>query len=322
MRRPVLAALAGLALLAGCGDLPQPYRGRPGGMAAQLSRPPAYRIAVPAPSAALLTDAGGGTYAVALADALEAAEVPAVAGPPTPLDWRLTISAEREGGSVVPAYALADADGKELGSTRGAPVPLADWGQGSEAVLKRAATRDVAAVVTLLTRVEAASRATDPAALAGNALPKVRLVPVRGAPGDGNAALSARMGEFLAGKGLVVQDQAAGAAFAVQGEVHVAQGANGTQRIEIQWIVTRRDGEEMGRAVQLNEVRKGSLDGLWGDVAYVVAEEASQGVRDIIANAGGFGAVPQPAAASGATPGTGAAPGAVPAGARTAPGPL
>ncbi|UFN50879.1 hypothetical protein LPC08_09825 [Roseomonas sp. OT10] len=287
-----LGALVALLALAGCGDLPQPFRGRPGGLAPQLTPPPAYRIAVPAPTAALLTDAGGGTYAVALADALEAAEVPAVAGPPLPLDWRLTIRAEREGQNVVPAYALADADGTVLGETRGAPVPLADWGAGTEAMLKRVAGRDAQAVVTMLTRVDAAGRATNPADLAGRAPPRVRLVPVRGAPGDGNRSLSTRMAEFLGGKGLVVQDQADGAGFAVQGEVHVAQGANGTQRIEIQWIVTRRDGEEMGRAVQLNEVPRGSLDGLWGDVAYVVAEEASQGIRDIIANAGGFGPVP------------------------------
>ncbi|MFT8247040.1 hypothetical protein [Roseomonas sp. BN140053] len=305
--------------LAACGDLPQPYRGRPGGLARQLVQPPAYRIAVPAPDAALLPDQGSTALAVAIAEALEAAEVPAVAGPPTPLDWHLTITAEREGRNVVPAYALSDADNRPLAQARGTPVPVERWAMATEATLRDTAGRDAPAIAAMLGRVDVAQRSADPAALAAGTPPRIRLVPVRGAPGDGNRALAARMTDFLGTKGLVVQDQAAGAAFAVQGDVTMAPGAAGKQRVEIQWIVTRRDGFELGRALQLNEIAPGSLNGLWGDVAYVVAEEASGAVRDIIANAGGFAAAPPGAtpAAAAAPPATGSAPpapGAVPGG--------
>jgi hypothetical protein len=112
----------------------------------------------------------------------------------------------------------------------------------------------------------------------------------------------------------------------------MAPAPGGKQRVEIVWTVSRRDGHDLGRAVQLNEVPTGSLNGLWGDVAYVVAEEAAVAVRDIIANAGGLGeaaarrpapesAAPPnatPAAATGDAPGAGAAPAALPAG-RAAP---
>jgi hypothetical protein len=62
-------------------------------------------------------------------------------------------------------------------------------------------------------------------------------------------------------------------------------------------IPARRDGEDLGRVLQLNEVPAGSLNGLWGDVALVVAEEAAGGVRDVIANAGGL--TPAPTAPAG-----------------------
>ena len=126
--------------------------------------------------------------------------------------------------------------------------------------------------------------------------PRLRLVPVRGAPGDGNRALTDRIADALNNAGFALQDRAEGSAFAVQGVVEAVNTTPGKQRIEIQWIVTRRDGEELGRAVQLNEVPAGTLNRFWGDIAYVVASEAAQAVRDIVANAGGFSATGQAAA--------------------------
>ncbi len=54
------------------------------------------------------------------------------------------------------------------------------------------------------------------------------------------------------------------------------------QRVEIQWVLKNAAGDERGRIVQLNEVPAGSLNGYWGDVAVVVAQEASGGVRDAL----------------------------------------
>ncbi|HEY8611925.1 MAG TPA: hypothetical protein VIL69_11610 [Roseomonas sp.] len=305
----MLTLLLPLALLAACGPLPQPFRGNPGAEGRRLAAPPAYRIAVPRPNAALLPDVAATDFAVAVAEALEAAEVPAVAGPPTPLDWRLDISAEQDGRGVTPAYAVVDADGKVLGQARGAAVPVAEWSQSEAAMLRRVAARDASVVVGLLSRGEAARRAAEPVAFNGSGgPPRVRFVGVKGAPGDGNQSLAVRMRDFLATKGFVVQDGSDGAAFAVSGEVTMAPAPDRKQRVEIQWRVSRRDGHDLGLAAQINEVPAGSLNGLWGDVAYVVADEAAVAVRDIIANAGGLGdaaalppvAEPTPAAPPGA----------------------
>ena len=197
LARPV--ALGLLALVAACGPLPQPFRGNPGAEGRRLAAPPAYRIAVPRPNAALLPDVASSDFAVAVAEALEAAEVPAVAGPPAPLDWRLDITAEQDGRGVTPGYAVVDADGKVLGQARGAAVPVREWSEAGGAMLRRVASRDAGVVAGLLARGEAARRAAETVAFNGaGGPPRVRFAGVRGAPGDGNQALASRMRDFLA----------------------------------------------------------------------------------------------------------------------------
>ncbi len=293
-RRTLL--LAGLAL-AGCGPLPQPYRGRPGEVARRLAQPPAYRLAVPASTQVLLPDADAGAFAEALAEALTAAEIPAVATEPQPLDWLLAVTAERDPRGIVLRYALRDADGEALGMLVGQPLPERDWAAGGP-VLRRTAATVAPQLADLLARVDAQRRTGDERAV-GSGPPILRVLPVRGAPGDGNASLTARMRDRLAALGFQVQSQAEGAGFAVQGQVSVVPTRPGQQRVEIVWTVTRRDGHELGRVLQLNEVPRGSLNGLWGDVAFVVADEASEGVRQVVFNAGGFGTASANAGAGG-----------------------
>ena len=277
--------LAALLLLGACADIPRPHRGNPGGMAPRLSIPLAVRLAVPPPPEALLTDEAATLLAEELATALQAQDVPAAAtAVPLPLDWRLMVRAQSSGMSVQPRLIITDADGREQGAVPTTPVPARDWANGDPAILRALAQQGAPRVTQLLLGVQAARASATPAALAAGP-PRLRLIPVRGAPGDGNTALTNRLREFLAQRGFVVQDIADGAAFAVTAEVVMAQGTPGNQRVEIQWIVSRRDGHELGRVLQLNEVRAGSLDRFWGDVAYAAAQEAAAGIPDIIRNA-------------------------------------
>ncbi len=277
-------ALAGLLGLAACGDLPQPFRGQPGELAARLARPPAYRVAVPVPTASLQEPDRAADYAQALAEALLAQAVPTVAGEPLPLDWVVEVTATRQAAGIQPRYILRDADGAVLGEAGGRMVGSRDWQGGDAAGLRRAAAEGAAAVAAMVARVDALRRTGDERAV--GAAPRVVLLrQVRGAPGDGNRSLTARMAERLAGLGYQVQDQAEGAGYAVEGVVEMAPSGRGMQRIEIVWTISRRDGHDLGRVLQLNEVPAGSLNGLWGDVAFVVAQEAAGGVRDVIANA-------------------------------------
>ncbi|MFN6254370.1 MAG: hypothetical protein ACK4Y5_20170 [Acetobacteraceae bacterium] len=287
MKRRSLAALALLALAA-CGDLPQPFRGNPGGMAGRLAVPPPYRVAVPTPDAAMLTGTESEALARAIAQALLKREVPAVAEDPLPLDWRLAVDMRLEGNRVVPRYALFDPDGAPQGVAEGSPLPARDWARPNAALLADVANDAARRAADLLLRAEAARKSSAPSALTSAGPPRVYLLPVRGAPGDGNESLTARMREALGDQGILAQDVADGAGFAADGRVNVVPVGRGMQRVEILWVISRRDGQELGRVLQMNEIPAGLLDRFWGDIAFAAAAEASGGVQRVIENAGGM----------------------------------
>ena len=45
----------------------------------------------------------------------------------------------------------------------------------------------------------------------------------------------------------------------------------------------RKDGGEIGTVGQENEIPAGLLDGPWGDVAYMVAVSAQDGIMELVA---------------------------------------
>jgi hypothetical protein len=279
--RPLLFGL--IALLAGCGDLPRPFAGHPGATAIRLSQPPPARLAVPVPTDALLTDAASSTYAAAVAAALQDQEVPAVEGVAHKGDWRLRVTAELRGNKVVPQFTVENPDGKPQGSTEGAPVDAGQWADAVKPVLDGSASTAGPAVAALLTRIEAQRQQNDPNSLL-NRPARIAVLDVTGAPGDGNTSLTRQMKLHLPRIGEVLAQTRTDADFTVRAEVKLAVAEKGQQRIEIQWIVANARGDELGRVVQLNDIAAGSLDGLWGDVAAVVAQEAAGGVRDVVLN--------------------------------------
>jgi hypothetical protein len=270
-----------LGPLAACGDFPRPFQGAPGATAMRLAQPPAPRLAIPAPAEALLTDDAGRAFATAVAEDLQGLEVPATAARVQPGDWQLVVKAEQRGGAVVPSFIVQNPKGEAEGQAEGKPVPLAAWAAAKPATLKMAADDAAPAIAELLTRIQAAIRQSDPNSLY-NRPARVQVLPVSGAPGDGDQALTAQMRSRLSKLGNVVQDTESGADFIVQGQVHVVPIAGKQIRVEIQWIIKDARGAERGRVVQLNEVPADSLSRYWGDVAAAVAEEASGGVKDVI----------------------------------------
>ena len=306
-----------VVLLASCGDLPQPFRGNPGATARFLAEPPTPRLAVPVPGQALLPDHAAGTFATALADALQNQEVPAVAGPAQQGDWRLAVDAGLHGATVVPVYTVLDPMGKDKGKAEGKPVASADWAAASPATLTLAATDVAPGIADLLSRIQAAQQHADPNSLY-NRHARVQVLDVTGAPGDGDLALTRQMRTILAGLGPIVQETPIGADFIVRGGVKLVPIGGGQERVEIQWSVVNPKGDERGRVVQLNDVPAGSLNGYWGDVATAVAQEAAGGVRDVILRQSGrapgdqLGATKAATAPAGQSPTLGVPPGATP----------
>jgi hypothetical protein len=290
-----------MLLAAGCGDLPRPFQGQPGATAMRLAQPPPARLAVPPPGNALLTDAASQVYAEALVAALQDREVPAVMQPTTRGDWTLSVTADLRGDQVIPSFSVLNPAGVAQGNAEGAPVDAAQWSLGALPALRQSAAAAAPDIATLLTRIEAARQQSDPNSLA-NRPARVVVREVTGAPGDGNHQLSREIRRELPKLGEVVQDTDIGADFVVTGEVHMAAGDKGTERVEIQWVVTDPLRGELGRVVQLNDVAPGSLDQQWGDVALVVAQEAAGGIRDVILNRNGARASAATATAPTAAP--------------------
>lgn len=264
-------------LLASCGDLPEPFLGNPGANGRILAEPPAPRLAVPPPTNALLSDGASSQFASTLAAGLQALEVPAVAEQAKPTDWRLVASAETRGSDVVPVFDVLDPKGVDKGKAQGVPVPAEAWAAGAPATLNKTAADAAPKISSLLTGIQHA----DPNSLY-NRTARIDVAEVTGAPGDGNMSLTKQMRVHLSALGPLVQDNSGGADFIVQGEVRMVPIAGHQQRVEIQWIVKKPDGDERGKVVQLNDIPAGSLDHYWADVADVVATEAAGGVNDVI----------------------------------------
>ena len=281
LRAVAALALAAL-LLAGCGELPRPFEGRPGKLGATLAQPPPARLAVPAPTGALLPETAAKPYAEAITKALVAREVPAVEGPAHPGDWRLTLSADRHGATVTPRFTVSDPQGKAAGETEGPPVAAAAWTGADPAMLHDEAAAAGPAIADLLAGIDAARRRSDPNSLY-NRPPRVRLARVTGAPGDGNISLALEMRRLLPQQGeVLVSGNTPPPDFTVAGSVRATPGPGDETRVEIQWHVTDAAGHDLGKVVQLNDVPKGTLNGIWGDIALVVAQQAAGGVAAII----------------------------------------
>jgi hypothetical protein len=274
------ALLVLLATLAGCGDLPRPFAVS-ADHPRRLTQPPPARLAVAPPTNALLPDDAAAVFSTDVADALLDHEVPAVIGPARVGDWRLVLSADLRGETVVPAYTVENPKGEPKGSIQGHPVDAATWSNAGDAVLKQVASADAGTIASLLTSIEAARQRSDPNSLL-NRPAKLFVKGVTGAPGDGDHSLARNLSQELPKLGEVVTEDPDQADFTVRAEVRTAQGKNGTTRVEIQWIVTDAAGRERGRIIQLNEVPPEAVADLWGDVAAAAAHEAAGGVREVV----------------------------------------
>jgi hypothetical protein len=268
-------------MLPACGDLPEPFIGNPGATARRLAEPLTPLLAIPPGTDTLLPDAANQELAKEIATALQATEVPAMVRTPEKTDWRLITRADRDADGVKPRFSVQDPQGKELGTAEGEVVPLQAWAHADPALMKQVAAEAAPRIGAVLTSIRVAHDKADPGSLYNRAA-KVLVADVTGAPGDGDQTLTQQMRARLAVLGPIVLTTPTGADFVVQGEVKVVALPKHQERVEIQWIVKTGSGDERGRVVQLNEIPAGTLDHYWGDVAAVVATEASNGVNDVI----------------------------------------
>ena len=104
---------------------------------------------------------------------------------------------------------------------------------------------------------------------------------VQGAPGDGNRALIRSMKAAMRKNDFTVTEDPRQAGFVIKGKVEVSAAVNGRQQARIVWAVNTVDGDEVGKAVQENAIKAGSLNGPWGRVADIVSIAAIAGIQEL-----------------------------------------
>ncbi|GAJ27820.1 hypothetical protein [Acidomonas methanolica] len=296
---PLLLLLPWALTLGGCFDMPHPFAD-PGNEARRLVRsnaPPA-RLAVPAPTGALLNDRAAALWSHDMAQAMLGQSVPAEAQAVRPGDWWLKLTATRQGENVIPHFVVITPKGQERGHADGPLLPAAPWIAGDPAVLAANAQAVAPQVAATLTGIQAAMMAADPNSLMRRPA-RVWFAGVTGAPGDGNVALAQAFVTSFPDPRDMLAREPKGADYTVRCVVTLADEPAGTtghpqQRIELAWHVVAADGKEAGAATQLHEIDAHSLDHAWGDVAAVAAAEAAGGVRQIISGYSGRDHKPAP----------------------------
>lgn len=105
---------------------------------------------------------------------------------------------------------------------------------------------------------------------------------VRGAPGDGAESLAFAIQEELVNMGLEVLPTEQGATYIVRGTSTLSDPKAGTQVIQLTWSLERRNGEQVGQIQQRNRIKAGSLNGAWGQTAFLAAKGGAQGVYKLL----------------------------------------
>jgi hypothetical protein len=190
--------------------------------------------------------------------------------------------------ALVVLWELRDPSGRRIGEhAERFDASADDWEAGNEDAVGRLAAASATQVAALL-QDEAPSEAE----IGGRT--RLAIGAITGAPGDGDQALVSSITEILKKQDLaIVSEPLAKADFVLDADIAVAKPKSGKQNVKIVWHVRRKDGGEIGTVGQENDVPAGLLDGAWGDVAYMVAASAQEGIMELVARG-----APRPAGGS------------------------
>lgn len=269
-------------LLAGCGEVPQPFRHDESGVP-RLARPKMVRGITIRP---LDGYDHAEPLAAALAKAMEARDIPALVRT-GPAFGHVIEGARDDAGTVV--WSLRAPDGTEAATMRQRLPDSPD-----PARIKRAAAEAVAVLAEPLS--------IDPDALPRQApgaarvdRPAARLVPLTGLPGDGDKSLTAALRTALERAGVSVREDAD---IVVHGSVTVTPHSSTEDNVLVVWTVKRtRDGGQLARIDQGGAVPKGRLSLPWGSLARDIAEGGAAGIAEVARHARAQPAAPPAPAA-------------------------
>jgi hypothetical protein len=272
------AALAAAA----CQPLPHPF-------AADVPRPGSPILTLRDSASVTIAPVQGTPRATAeklgaaIASALQKLEIPASDRAASigsyELVGKITATPASKGNTLLVAvWDLREPSGQSLGErTERSEAPLRDWEEGAQDAVARLAAASAVRLAAMLQ--EEAPREAE----AGGQT-RLLISGVDGAPGDGTDSLPRAITEVLRRQDIaVVTDPEAKADLVLRAAVVVDKPKAGKQNVKIVWYVRRKDGGEIGTVGQENDVPAGLLDGPWGDVAYMVAVSAQDGIMQLVA---------------------------------------
>ena len=180
--------------------------------------------------------------------------------------------------ALVAVWELRDASGQSVGErTERLEAGARDWEEGSDEAVARVAAASAEQLAALL-------QDDPPTEAEAGGHTRLLISSVEGAPGDGGELLPRAITEILKRQDVaIVTDPQAKADLVLDADVVVAKPKAGKQNVKIVWRVRRKDGSEIGTVGQENDVPAGLLDGPWGDVAYMVAVSAQDGIMQLVA---------------------------------------
>jgi hypothetical protein len=279
--RALPAALAAMALAA-CQPLPHPFADdapRPGSPMLTLRDSASVTIA-PIDGTPRATAEKLGS---AMASALQQREIAASDKTASIGSYELVGRIEEmppsgDQAALVAVWELRDASGQSVGErTERLEAGARDWEEGSDEAVARVAAASAEQLAALL-------QDDPPTEAEAGGHTRLLISSVEGAPGDGGESLPRAITEILKRQDVaIVTDPQAKADLVLDADVVVAKPKAGKQNVKIVWRVRRKDGSEIGTVGQENDVPAGLLDGPWGDVAYMVAVSAQDGIMQLVA---------------------------------------
>jgi hypothetical protein len=272
------AALAAAA----CQPLPHPF-------AADVPRPGSPILTLRDSASVTIAPVQGAPRATAeklgsaMASALQQLEIPASDKAASIGSYELvgkiaTTPASAGKTALVAVWNLREPSGLSLGErTERLEAPMRDWEEGAQDAVTRLAAASAVRLAAML-QDEA------PAGAETGGQTRLLISSVDGAPGDGTDSLPRAITEVLRRQDIaIVTDPEAKADLVLRAAVVVDKPKAGKQNVKIVWYVRRKDGGEIGTVGQENDIPAGLLDGPWGDVAYMVAVSAQDGIMQLVA---------------------------------------
>jgi hypothetical protein len=175
------------------------------------------------------------------------------------------------------SWRLEDSRGRPVGEFRQTAQALHPaWKMGAPPLLRALARRAAPEIARLLADTDASLNP------AGGAAPRVVILPIDDAPGDGRNSLVRAMAFHLRKAGVRLSEEITDDSLMLLGSVRLAAAPSGTQRVAITWTAISSKGTEVGTVTQNARVPAGALDGPWGALAHAAAKAAASGVAELI----------------------------------------